>query len=132
MRGYLVAVTRGAASCGTRAGRRGSASRIRPGCGPRRGQRRDWRKIWSANPPERLNKEVKRPTDVVGTYPDHQSLLRVASCVLIEAHDEWQVADRRYLSEASMALLNPPQPTALEPRGPAPTEEVDRAALQTA
>jgi hypothetical protein len=51
---------------------------------------------------------------------------------LIEAHDEWQVADRRYLSEASIALLNPPQPTALEPRRPAPNEEVDRAAPQTA
>jgi Transposase, Mutator family len=41
-------------------------------------------------PPERLNKEVKRRTDVVGIFPDDAFLLRLASCVLIEAHDEWQ------------------------------------------
>jgi putative transposase len=40
----------------------------------------------------------------------------LSACVLIEAHDEWQVSDRRYLSEASMAQLTPPAPTALEPR----------------
>jgi putative transposase len=91
-----------------------------------------WRKIWSTNPLERLNKEVKRRTDVVGIFPDDQSLLRLASCVLIEAHDEWQVSDRRYLSEASMALLNPPEPTALETRCTDPSEVIDRPALQTA
>ncbi len=69
-----------------------------------------WRKIWSTNSLERLNKEVKRRTDVVGIFPDGAFLLRLASCVLIEAYDEWQVADHRYLSEASMALL-PPEPT---------------------
>ncbi len=66
-----------------------------------------WRKIWSTNPLERLNREVKRRTDVVGIFPDDTALLRLATCVLIEAHDEWQVSDRRYLSEASMAKLNP-------------------------
>jgi|tagenome__1003787_1003787.scaffolds.fasta_scaffold20735777_1 putative transposase len=91
-----------------------------------------WRKIWSTNPLERLNKEVKRRTDVVGIFPDDQSLLRLASCVLIEAHDEWQVSDRRYLSEASMALLNPPEPTALEPRRTDLSEVIDQPALQTA
>ncbi len=91
-----------------------------------------WRKLWSTNPLERLNKEVKRRTDVVGIFPDDASLLRLASCVLIEAHDEWQVADRRYLSEASMALLNPPEPTALQPRRDEPNEVIDRPALQTA
>jgi len=65
---------------------------------------------------ERLNKEVKRRTDVVGIFPDDKALLRLAACVLIEAHDEWQVSDRRYLSEASMAQLTPAPPTALEPR----------------
>ncbi len=75
-----------------------------------------WRKVWSTNPLERLNKEVKRRTDVVGIFPDDASLLRLAACVLIETHDEWQVSDRRYLSEASMAQLTPPPPTALEPR----------------
>jgi putative transposase len=91
-----------------------------------------WRKIWSTNPLERLNKEVKRRTDVVGIFPDDASLLRLASCVLIEAHDEWQVADRRYLSEASMALLTPPEPTALDARRPDPSEVIDKPALQTA
>ena len=73
-----------------------------------------WRKIWSTNPLERLNREVKRRTDVVGIFPDPAALLRLSSCVLIEAHDEWQDSDRRYLSEESMALLNPPAPTVLE------------------
>jgi putative transposase len=91
-----------------------------------------WRKIWSTNPLERLNKEVKRRTDVVGIFPDDQSLLRLASCVLIEAHDEWQVSDRRYLSEGSMALLNPPEPTALTTRPPDHSEVIDQPALHTA
>ena len=80
-----------------------------------------WRKIWSTNPIERLNREVKRRTDVVGIFPNAAALHRLSACVLIEAHDEWQVSDRRYLSGASMALLTPPAPTALQPR---PAEEV--------
>jgi putative transposase len=82
-----------------------------------------WRKIWSTNPIERLNKELKRRTDVVGIFPNTDSLLRLAACVLIEAHDEWQDTDRRYLSEASMALLYPTPPVAL-PTPPTPTQEV--------
>ena len=77
-----------------------------------------WQKIWSTNPLERLNREVKRRTDVVGIFPTSSSLLRLASCVLIEAHDEWQDSDRRYLSEGSMALLTPPAPTVLEAKKP--------------
>ena len=65
-----------------------------------------WKKIWSTNPPERLNREVKRRTDMVGVFPNPEALLRLAGSVLIEAHDEWAVSDRRYLSESSMALLN--------------------------
>ncbi len=72
-----------------------------------------WRKIWSTNPLERLNKEIKRRTDVVGIFPNTDALLRLSACVLIEAHDEWQDTDRRYLSESSMALLYPSEPTVL-------------------
>ncbi len=91
-----------------------------------------WRKIWSTNPLERLDREVKRRTDVVGIFPNDQALLRLSACVLIEAHDEWQVSDRRYLSEGSMALLTPPEPTALDPRPDHVGEVVDQAALRTA
>lgn len=65
-----------------------------------------WRQIWSTNPLERLNKEIKRCTDVVGTFPNPAALLRLAGHVLVEQHDEWDGADRRYFSEHSMKLLN--------------------------
>jgi putative transposase len=75
-----------------------------------------WRKLWSTNPLERVNKEIKRRTNVVGIFPDDAAVLRLAGAVLIETHDEWQVAERRYLSEGSMALLAPTGDDAARPK----------------
>jgi len=63
------------------------------------------RQIWSTNPLERVNKEIKRRTDVVGVFPNPAALLRLAGSDLIEQHDEWEAGDRRYFSAASMLEL---------------------------
>lgn len=67
--------------------------------------REHWRKIWSTNPLERVNKEIKRRSRVVGIFPNPAAVIRLVGSVLIDMHDEWIAGDRRYLSEGSMAKL---------------------------
>ena len=67
--------------------------------------RAHWRKIWSTNPLERVNKEIKRRSRVVGIFPNSAAVIRLVGAILIDMHDEWIAGDRRYLSEGSMAKL---------------------------
>ncbi len=82
-----------------------------------------WRQIWSNNPQERLNKEIRRRTDVVGIFPDRTALIRLVGAVLAEQHDEW-AESRRYLGLDVLSKSRADQTT--------PTQQEDSPAALTA
>lgn len=68
-----------------------------------------WRKIWSTNTLERLNKGIKRRTNEVGIFPNDAAITRLVGSQLLEQQHEWQLERRRFFSEATMAKIPEPE-----------------------
>ena len=86
----------------------------------------NWRQVWSNNPQERLNKEIRRRTNVVGIFPTRASIIRLAGALLAEQHDEWAIS-RRYMSLDSLAQA---RIRLIEPE-PEPAQLTEEVALRT-
>lgn len=84
-----------------------------------------WKKIQSTNPLERLNREIKRRSDVVQVFPNDPAVTRLATAVLVEMHDEWIAFPRRYLAAETMDRIyqdKESDPPALDKRSPTPRQ----------